>query len=87
VSALSETKCLFWLFCFYAETESFGVLIEPKQTEEQQKQFDRVHFFSLYFFRKFWVFSGCFGLFWFVSKQFVLVVMLLYKIREFCCFD
>jgi hypothetical protein len=41
VSALSETKCLFWLFRFYTETECFGVSIEPKQTEEQPKQFDR----------------------------------------------
>jgi hypothetical protein len=32
VSALSETKRLFWLFCFYSETESFGVLTETKQT-------------------------------------------------------
>ncbi len=37
VSALSETKRLFRLFRlfrFYTETESFGVSIEPKQTEE-----------------------------------------------------
>jgi hypothetical protein len=33
VSALSETKCLFRLFRFYTETESFDVSIEPKQTE------------------------------------------------------
>ncbi len=38
VSALSETKRLFRLFLFYTETESFGFLIEPKQTEEQPKQ-------------------------------------------------
>ena len=31
VSALSETKRLFRLFCFYTETESFDVSIEPKQ--------------------------------------------------------
>jgi hypothetical protein len=41
VSALSETKCLFRLFRFYTETESFDVSIEPKQTEEQPKQFKR----------------------------------------------
>ncbi len=41
VSALSETKRLFWLFRFYTKTESFGDLIEPKQTEEQPTQFDR----------------------------------------------
>ena len=42
-SALSETKRLFRLFWFYTETESFGVSIEPKQTEEQPKQSDREH--------------------------------------------
>ncbi len=40
VSTLSETKRLFWLFHFYTETEIFDVLIEPKQTEGQPKQFD-----------------------------------------------
>jgi hypothetical protein len=39
VSALSETKRLFWLFRFYTETESFDVSIEPKQTKDQPKQF------------------------------------------------
>jgi hypothetical protein len=38
VSALSETKRLFRLFRFYAETGSFDVSIEPKKTP---KQFDR----------------------------------------------
>jgi hypothetical protein len=49
VSALSRTKCLFRLFRFYTKTESFNVSIEPKQTEDQPKQFDREHilvFFS-----------------------------------------
>jgi hypothetical protein len=41
VSALSETKHLFRLFRFYTETESFDVLIELKQTEDQPKQFYR----------------------------------------------
>jgi hypothetical protein len=41
VSALSETKRLFRLFRFYTETESFDFSIEPKQTEDQPKQFDR----------------------------------------------
>ncbi len=41
VLALSETKRLFRLFRFYTETESFDVSIEPKQTEDQPKQFDR----------------------------------------------
>jgi hypothetical protein len=43
VSALSETKRLFRLFRFYTETEILDVSIEPKQTEDQQKQFDRDH--------------------------------------------
>jgi hypothetical protein len=43
VSALSETKRLFRLFRFYTETESFEVSIEPKQTEDQPKQFVRDH--------------------------------------------
>jgi hypothetical protein len=65
VSALSETKRL---FCFYTETESFNVLIEPKQTEDQPKQFDREHtmlFFTenLGFSRFFPVFFGFFVFF------------------------
>ncbi len=43
VSALSETKRLFRLFSFYTKTESFDVLIEPKQTDYQLKEFDREH--------------------------------------------
>ncbi len=42
VSALFETKRLFRLFRFYTETESFDVSIEPKQTEDQPKQFETV---------------------------------------------
>jgi hypothetical protein len=41
VLVLSETKRLFPLFCFYTETESFDVSVEPKQTEDQPKHFDR----------------------------------------------
>ena len=62
VSLLSETKRLFRLFRFYTETENFDVSIEPKQTEDQLKQFDREHI---------WV-SENFGLLRFVSKQFCL---------------
>jgi hypothetical protein len=40
---LSETKHLFQLFRFYTETEIFDVSIEPEQTEDQPKQFDREH--------------------------------------------
>ncbi len=46
---VSETKCLFRLFRFYTETESFAVFIEPKQTEEQLKQFNVAY---LVFFQK-----------------------------------
>jgi hypothetical protein len=88
VSALSETKRLFQLFRFYTETESFDVSIEPKQTADQPKQFDREHillFFTenlgLFGFFLFFVF------FWFVSKQLVSVVSLLYRNREFRCFN
>jgi hypothetical protein len=36
-------KHLFRLFWFYTETESFNGSIEPKQTEDQPKQFDKDH--------------------------------------------
>ncbi len=83
VLALSETKRLFRWFRSYTETESFDVSIEPKQTEDQPKQFDREHillFFTenLGFFRLFLVFFRFFLVFlfffWFVLKQFVSVV-------------
>jgi hypothetical protein len=61
VSALSKTKCLFRLFRFYTETESFDVSIEPKQTGDQPKQFDREHIVE--FFRFYSIFSGFFGFF------------------------
>jgi hypothetical protein len=87
VSALSETKRLFRLFRFYTETESFNVLIEPKQTKDQPKQFDREHilqFFTenlwfFWFFRFYSVFSVCFETVCFG----VSVVSLLYRNREF----
>ncbi len=82
VSTLSRTKHLLGLFRFYTKTESLDVSIEPKQTEDQPKQFNREHI--LFFFRKFRGFPGCF---WFVLKQFVSVVSLLYRNREFGCFD
>ena len=73
VSALSETKRLFRLFRFYTETESFDVSIEPKQTGDQPKQFDREHILLFFtenveFFRFFSVFfSDFFGFFRFFS--------------------
>ena len=51
VSALSKTKRLFRLFRFYTETECFDVSIEPKQTEDQPKLFDREHIL-LFFLQK-----------------------------------
>jgi hypothetical protein len=48
VSALSETKHLFRLFRFYTETEIFDVSIEPKQTEDQPKQFDMEYILVLF---------------------------------------
>ena len=65
VSALSETKRLFRLFCFCTVTESFDVSIEPKQTEDQPKQFDREHIL---------VFFENLGLFQFVSVCFKTVL-------------
>ena len=66
VSALSETKRLFRLFRFYTETESFDVSIEPKQTGDQPKQFDREHILLFFtenveFFRFFSIFSVFFS--------------------------
>ncbi len=65
------------LFCFYTETESFDVLIEPKQTEDPPKQF-KIEYIWV-FFRKFRVVlvyfgllrnsSVCFGCFDIVSKH------------------
>jgi hypothetical protein len=65
VSALSETKRLFRLFRFYTETESFDVSIEPKQTEDQSKKFDREHI--LVFLWTVTVVSVCFG--WFRNSS------------------
>jgi hypothetical protein len=113
VSALFETKCLFRLFCFYTETESFDVLIEPKQTEDQPKLFKREY--VLYKGKREYVlykgyvqlshlipvtthilrehilisFAKKFGFFRFFSFfSFVFSVFsLLYRNREFPCFD
>jgi hypothetical protein len=56
VSVCFETVC-FDCLEFYTETASFDVSIEPKQTEDLPKQFDREHI--LVFFRKFRVVSLC----------------------------
>ncbi len=68
VSVLSETKRLFRLFRFYIETESFDVSIEPKQTGDQPKQFDREHI--LLFFTENAEFSDFFDFFRFFSRLF-----------------
>jgi hypothetical protein len=81
VSALSKTKHLFRLFRFYTETESFGIPIEPKQREEQPKQFDREHILVF--------FTENIGLFRFVLGCFETVrfyCCLVHQNREFRCF-
>ncbi len=79
VSALSETKRLFRLFRFYTETESFDVSIEPKQTKDQPKQFDREHILqfcteNLWFFQFFRLFSRFFRFFRFFTRFFRFVL-------------
>jgi hypothetical protein len=81
VSALSETKRLFRLFRFYTETESFDVSIEPKQTKDQLKQFDRKHI--LQFFTENFLFFRFF-VFLFFSRFFRFVLKSLF--RCFGCF-
>jgi hypothetical protein len=56
---------LFRLFRFYAETEIFDVSIEPKQTEDPHKQFEREYLYLGNFLENL-------GLFRFVTKQFCL---------------
>ncbi len=50
------------MFRFYTETESFDISIEPKQTGDQPKQFDREHIlvFSFGLFRNSSVCFDCF---------------------------
>ncbi len=93
VSALSETKLLFRLFRFYTETESFDVSTEPKQTEDQLKQFEREHIllfftenlgFSRFFrFFCFFRFFSFFSVFSVCFETDVSVNSLLYRNREF----
>jgi hypothetical protein len=59
LSVCFETVC-FGLFRFYTETESFDVLIEPKQAEDPPKHFERENIWVI--FRKFRVVLVCFGL-------------------------
>ncbi len=78
VSALSETKRLFWLFCFYTETESFDVSIEPKQFDREHILLfftENVGFFWFFFFVFFLVCfeTVCFGCFASIQKQRVLI--------------
>jgi hypothetical protein len=63
---------LFRLFRFYIETESLDISLEPKQTKDQPKQFDRDHI--LVFFRKFRVVLFCFGLFLNSSVCFIVLM-------------
>ncbi len=50
---------------FFSVFSGFDVSIEPKQTKDQPKQFDREQFFTenLWFFRFFRFFLGFFGFF------------------------
>jgi hypothetical protein len=73
VSALSETKRLFRLFRFYTETENFDVSVEPKQTEDQPKQFNYL-LSSLYANRA--------GREWRVLQSFQIVNCILYRIKN-----
>jgi hypothetical protein len=65
-----ETVC----FSCSASIPKQRVSIEPKQTEDQPKQFDRQHI--LVPLRKFWVVSVCFGFVW---KQFCLFHLFPYR--------
>ncbi len=50
------------MFRFYTETEIFDISLEPKQTEDQLKQFDMEHI--LVFFQEILgFFSVCLGMF------------------------
>jgi hypothetical protein len=76
-----ETFC-FGCFRFYTETESFDVLIKPKQTEDQPEQSEREHIL---------VFLENIGLFRFFTKQFCLFWLFRYmfetpKQTDFVCF-
>ena len=96
--ALRCSKLIF-LDCFcqrnnYCQCRCYRRHIEQKQTEDQPKQFDREHIL-LFFCRKFRVFPGFSGFFWFFPVfsdffgffRFVSVVSLLYRNREFRCFN
>jgi hypothetical protein len=91
VSPLSETKPLFRLFRFYTETESFDVLIEPKQTEDQPKLFDREHILlflteNVGFFRFFSSFFSLFSNFFFFRFFVFFVFFGLFRNSCFGCF-
>ncbi len=58
-------KTFFSVVLFYTETESFDVSIEPKQTEDQRKLFDREYIL---------IFSENLGLFRFVLVCFETVL-------------
>jgi hypothetical protein len=47
---MKQNVCFVCLFRFYTETDIFDVSIEPKQTEDQPKQFDMEHIIFLYIF-------------------------------------
>jgi hypothetical protein len=74
-----------WNQSYAKQTVCFGCFASV-QTEEQPKHLDREHIL-VFLSENLGLFLLCFGLFSFVSKQFVSVVSLLYQNREFQCFD
>ncbi len=82
VSVCFETVC-FGCFEFYTETASFDVSIEPKQTEDQPKQFDRENI--LIFFRKFRVVSVCFGLIRNMMMM-IIIINIIIDSKQICLF-
>ncbi len=92
VSALFKTKRLLRLFRFYTETESFGVSIEPKQTGDQPKQFDREHILLFFtenveFFRFLKIFFGFFRIFSvFLVFSFISIFSVCFETVYFGCF-
>ncbi len=58
-------------------------MLELNQKEQEGNRNSFIQSIFWYFFKKFWVNSGCFGLFRFVLKMFVSVVSLLYQNKEF----
>ncbi len=70
--------------CFASILQQRVSVFRLNQNERKNKQNSLIESKLWYFFQKI---LGCVSLYWFVSKQFVSVVSLLYRNREFRCFD